>query len=146
MNRITFQYQWIVIASATLILRTCAILDAQESSYKNTSAKETVMSTRSESQGKIIWKSKAEDLETYSQVYFFFSPGGGLRDLDFHLITGEGWKTMKAPSLNVVARLQVSPKTSIAEIHDVISLIHNMGGYQTIEISVNHEKDRDQPR
>lgn len=83
----------------------------------------------------ICWNANAESFENRHEVYFMFTPGNGLTDIDFHSITAREWPSMKSPSPDAVAQLQVAKETSMAEIEEVVRQIAEKGGYQTINIT-----------
>jgi hypothetical protein len=84
----------------------------------------------------LIWNSAGENFENRQQVYFMYSPGHGLSDIDFHPITDREWKAMKSPTPDAVARLQVTKATTVPQVDEVIHRIAEKGGYRTVVVTV----------
>src|SRR5882724_7496279 len=55
----------------------------------------------------LVWSAAGGDFEHRRRVYFGFSPGQGLTDIDFHSITAREWPAMKSPTADSIAMLQV---------------------------------------
>src|SRR5579872_313981 len=84
----------------------------------------------------LVWTAAGDNLERRRQVHFVYSPGVGLSDLDFHPITDRNWKSMKSPSPDAVARLQVTKQTTVPQLDEVIRHIAEKGGYGTVVVSL----------
>jgi hypothetical protein len=82
----------------------------------------------------ILWFSAGKDCKSRRVVDFVYSSKLGLSDIDFHIVTAQGWKAMKCPSPDAVARVEVQPQTTVAELEEVVRTIKTKGGYETIEI------------
>lgn len=85
---------------------------------------------------RLTWNASGEGLENRRVVDFMYSPGHGLTDIDFHSITARDWPTMKSPTPDAVARLQVSKETTVVQLQEVIAQIAEKGGYKTVVASV----------
>lgn len=85
--------------------------------------------------GHLSWM-EAVPLLTGDRVYFSFDPSVGLTDMDFHVITANGWKAMKSPGPDAVAEVEVAPQTTADQIRAVIDELSRRGGYTHIEIDV----------
>jgi hypothetical protein len=84
----------------------------------------------------LIWNADGDNFEHRRQVYFIYSPGHGLTDIDFHSITAREWNAMKSPTEDAVARLQVAKETTVPQVAEVIRQIAEKGGYKTVVITV----------
>ena len=84
----------------------------------------------------LIWTATVADLEHRREIYFIFSPGHGLTDIDFHPITAREWPVMKSPTVDAVARLQVTKETTVAQLQEVIRQLADKGGYKTVITTV----------
>ena len=84
----------------------------------------------------LIWNATADNFQNRRQVYFTYTPGHGLTDIDFHSITAREWKAMKSPSADAVARLQVGKETTVVQVEEVIRQIEEKGGYKTVVVTV----------
>jgi hypothetical protein len=84
----------------------------------------------------LIWNAAGDNFENRQQVYFMYSPGHGLSDIDFHAITDRNWNAMKSPAPNAVARLQVTKETTVPQADEVVHRIAEKGGYRTVVVTV----------
>jgi hypothetical protein len=91
-----------------------------------------------EGQGQLLWTAEVQTRPGAEEVYFLFDPIMGLRDVDFHLITDEGWAQMKSPSADAVAKLLVTPNTKMDDIRKVLETVAAKGGYRFIEVTVRN--------
>jgi hypothetical protein len=89
-----------------------------------------------ETQGQLLWTAETLTPLEAEAVYFIFDPVMGLRDMDFHAITDEGWEQMKSPSPRAVAKLMVTPNAKMEDIRRAFGLIAAKGGYKFIEVTV----------
>ena len=87
-------------------------------------------------EGQLVWGAAIDDFGHRQRVYFTYSPGHGLSDVDFHPITAGSWKQMKSPSGDAVSYLQVVKETTVSQLEEVIGHIAEQGGYKTIVVSV----------
>ena len=85
----------------------------------------------------LIWSAAGDTFENRRPVYFMYSPGHGLTDIDFHSITARDWNAMKSPTEDAVARLQVTKETTVPQVQEVIRQIAEKGGYRTVVITVS---------
>lgn len=75
------------------------------------------------------------DHKVRQRVFFSYSPGHGLTDIDFHSITPINWDTMKTSDPNTIASLEVAPQTTPAQLEMVKKEISEVGGYKIIEVT-----------
>jgi hypothetical protein len=83
----------------------------------------------------LIWSAAGDNFEHRRSVYFMYSPGHGLTDIDFHSITARDWNAMKSPTEDAIARLQVTNETTVPQVQEVIRQIAEKGGYRTVVIT-----------
>ncbi len=84
----------------------------------------------------LVWSAAQEKFGGRQQVHFGFSPGYGLTDVDFHLITAREWPAMKSPTADAVAMLQVVEGTPIFQVEEIVRQIAERGGYKTVVVTV----------
>lgn len=91
-----------------------------------------------EAQGQLLWTAEALTPHEAEEVYFIFDAVMGLRDMDFHAITDEGWEQMKNPNPRAVAKLIVTPHTKMEDIRKAFAIVAAKGGYKFIEVMVRN--------
>ena len=109
-----------------------ALLHGQAPAAKTKGKDITAMSE----EGQLVWHAGRDDFGYRQKVYFMYSPGHGLSDIDFHPVTAREWKAMKSPTPDAVAYLQVVKETAVPQLLEVVRHIAEQGGYKTIVINV----------
>ena len=84
--------------------------------------------------GQLVWMSNPRSFDDRRKVYFAFSPGFGLTDIDFHPITNKNWQYMTAPSPDAVAMLEVPAEATMAQLNAAVQTIATKGGYLLIAL------------
>ncbi|MBI4387493.1 MAG: hypothetical protein HY582_00415 [Candidatus Omnitrophica bacterium] len=83
----------------------------------------------------LIWSAEKESSQTESYI-FCYDKTTGFTDIDFHPISGDGWKKFKSSNSNQTATLVVSPAIAVEDLTKALQELKRRTSFERIKIDV----------